>query len=65
MRKFSKTRLTFNIVFVQSTEAVARSALEKKLFLKISQQSQENTYFEVSLIKFQGRRTWSFSFVSL
>ena len=39
VRKFPKTRLKFNIVFFQSTEA------------------QENTYVEVSLIKFLGRRT--------
>ena len=41
MRKFPKTRLKFNTAIVQSTEAVTRGAPLKKLFLKISQYSQE------------------------
>ena len=40
MRKFHKTQLKFNITIVQSTEAVTRGALGKKLFLKISQYSR-------------------------
>ena len=32
VRKFSKTQLKFNIVIVQSTEAVTKGVLSKKLF---------------------------------
>ena len=57
VRKFPKTNLQFNIVIVQSTEAVNRGALLKKLFLKISQYSQENTCVGLSLIKLQEWKT--------
>ena len=48
VRKFSKVRLKFNIVIVQCTEAAIRGGSVKKLFLKISQYSQENTYVGAS-----------------
>ena len=54
--KYFKTFLPFSIVSFTKTEAVYWKCFVKKVFLKLSQNSQENTRFRVSfLLKLQAQ----------